>query len=483
MDNPIISDVQDVAIYLTAPDIFPVGETTVTWTVVDGSDNSSTADQIITIVDTTKPALSIPKDQIVEASSLQDTLVEIGQARAHDITGISSIVHNAPNVFPLGSTLIAWTATDNHGNTTTAYQRITIVDSTSPTIISPENIAAEAIDPTMNYIELGELSAVDSVGIESITNDKPIAFPFGSTIVTWTVTDTSGNISQATQVVTLIDTTPPDIFAPSDIIAEATGSSNTMAGLGEAIADDIIGIASITSHPSTLSVGETIVTWTATDTSGNSATATQIVTIVDTTAPELIVPEDVMISAFSLEMQVEIGEAEAHDSVDLTPTITNDSPDTFHLGDTVVTWNVSDEFGNSASSQQIISVQPCGKPISYYNQIFGTTVSDTIVGTGVADLIFALGGDDMIFGGEGDDCIIGGEGDDLLFGGAGNDHLFGGADNDHLIGGDGDDILNGYSGDDKLTGGIGTDVLDGGDGFDSSYDSASDIIIECEEQL
>ena len=256
-----------------------------------------------------------------------------------------------------------------------------------------------------------------------------------------------------------------------------------MAGLGEAIADDIIGIASITSHPSTLSVGETIVTWTATDTSGNSATATQIVTIVDTTAPELIVPEDVMISAFSLEMQVEIGEAEAHDSVDLTPTITNDSPDTFHLGDTVVTWNVSDEFGNSASSQQIISVQPCGKPISYYNQIFGTTVSDTIVGTGVADLIFALGGDDMIFGGEGDDCIIGGEGDDLLFGGAGNDHLFGGADNDHLIGGDGDDILNGYSGDDKLTGGIGTDVLDGGDGFDSSYDSASDIIIECEEQL
>ena len=483
LDNPTISDVQDVTIYLTAPDIFPVGKTTVTWTVVDGSDNSSTADQIITIVDTTKPALSIPQDQIVEASSLQDTLVEIGQAKAHDITGISSIVHNAPNVFPLGSTLIAWTATDNHGNIKTAYQRITVVDNTSPTIISPEDIVAEAIDPTMNYIELGELSASDNVGIESVTSDKPITFPFGSTTVTWTVTDTSGNISQETQVVTLIDTTPPDIFAPSDVVAEATGSSNTMAGLGEAIADDIIGVASITNNPSTLSIGETTVTWTATDTSGNSASATQIVTIVDTAAPELIVPEDIMISAFSLEIQVEIGEAEAYDLVDPTPTVTNDAPDTFHLGDTVVTWNVSDEFGNSASSQQIISVQPCGKPISYYNQIFGTTVDDTIVGTGVADLIFALGGDDMIFGGEGDDCIIGGEGDDLLFGGAGNDHLFGSVGNDHLIGGEGDDILNGYSGDDKLTGGTGTDVLDGGDDYDVSYDSASDIIIKCEEQL
>ena len=483
LDNPTVSDIQDITIYLTAPDVFPVGETMITWIAVDESDNSSTADQIITIVDTTKPALTIPHDQVVEASSPQDTLVEIGQANAHDITGISSIVHNAPNVFPLGSTLIAWTATDNYGNITTSYQKITVVDTTPPTVISPQDIVAEVIDPTMNYIELEELDASDDVGIESITNDKPITFPFGSTTVTWTVTDTSGNISQITQDVTLIDTTPPDVFAPSDIVAEATGPSNTMAGLGEAIADDIIGIASITNQPSILSIGETTVTWTATDTSGNSSSATQIITIVDTTSPELIVPEDVMISAFSLEMQIKIGEAEAYDLVDPTPAITNDSPDTFHLGDTIVTWNVSDEFGNSASSQQIISVQPCGKPISYYNQIFGTTASDTIVGTGVADLIFALGGDDMIFGGEGDDCIIGGEGDDLLFGSAGNDHLVGSAGNDHLIGGDGDDILNGYSGDDKLTGGIGTDILDGGDDFDSSYDSVSDIIIKCEEQL
>ena len=59
----------------------------------------------------------------------------------------------------------------------------------------------------MNYIGIGELDAADSVGIESVTNDKPITFSFGSTTITWTVTDTSGNISQATQVVTLVDTT------------------------------------------------------------------------------------------------------------------------------------------------------------------------------------------------------------------------------------------------------------------------------------
>ena len=552
LDNPIVSDIQDAIIYIIAPDVFPIGETIVTWTAVDASGNSAITTQTVTIVDTTKPGLSIPDDQTVEASSLDETLVDIGQAKAHDITGISSIVHNAPDVFPLGSSLIAWTATDNHDNITTAYQTITVVDTTSPIIISPQDITSEAIDPTMNYIELGELVASDSVGIESIINDKPITFSFGSTTVTWTVTDTSSNISQATQVVTLVDTTLPEIFAPTNIVAEATGLSSTMVELGEATAHDIMGIASVTEHPlrffvlgettitwtatdtsgnsasatQTVTIvdttspsitapgsitmeaassdsnivtlgnpvssdlvdipsisnnapdlfplGETIVTWTATDTSGNSASATQTVTIVDTTSPELIMPEDIMIGAFALEKQVEIGEAEVNDLAGSILTITNDAPNSFPLGDTVVTWNVSDEFGNSASSQQVISVQPCGKSLSYYNQIFGTPAADTIVGTDVADLIFAFAGDDIIFGGEGNDCIIGGDGDDLIFGNAGGDHL---------VGGEGNDILKGFSGDDKLTGGTGTDVLDGGDDYDVSYDSASDIIIKCEEQL
>jgi len=553
LGNPVSSDLVDIpSISNNAPDVFPVGETAVIWTAVDESGNSASATQTVTIVDTTKPGLSIPQDQTVEASSLEGTLVEIGQAEAHDITGISSIVHDAPDVFPLGSTLIAWTATDNHDNITIAYQRITIVDTTTPTIISPQDIVAEVIDPTMNYIGLGELSAADSVSIESVTNDKPITFPFGSTTITWTVTDTSGNISQATQVVTLVDTTDPEIIAPSDIVAEATDLSGTMIELGEATAHDVMGIASVTEHPPRFFVlgettvtwtttdtsgnsasatqtvtivdttspiitapdsitveatsadsntvalgnpvssdlvdipsisnnapdvfplGETTVTWTAVDESGNSASATQTVTIVDTTSPELTMPEDVMISAFSLEKQVEIGEAQAHDLAGSALTITNDAPDTFPLGDTIVTWNVSDELGNSSSSQQVISVQPCGKSLSYYNQIFGTPAADTIVGTEVADLIFAFAGDDMIFGGEGNDCIIGGDGDDLIFGNSGSDHL---------VGGEGNDILKGFSGDDKLTGGTGTDVLDGGDDFDVSYNSASDIIIKCEEQL
>jgi len=552
-ETPDTYDILGVmSITSNAPEFFPLGETIVTWTATDIVGNTSTMEQKVIVVDTTTPDLTIPEDQIVEATSIEETLVEIGEAEAYDITGISSISNNAPEMFSLGSTVVTWVSIDSNGNTTTSEQTITIVDTIPPSIFVPVDIVAEAVDPVLNFIELGDATTYDHVGIESVTNDKPDSFSFGDTTVTWTAVDTSGNISTGTQLVTIIDTTIPEIVAPSDVTVEATGISSTVVKIGEATIYDIIQVYTITSDspdtfplgetvitwtatdssgnsatatqtvtvvdttapgitapdsiiieasgaegnladiglgsgndtveiisvtsdsPDTFPLGETVITWTATDSSGNSATATQTVTVVDTTAPELIVPEDVIVDSFSLENLVEIGDAYALDLIDMLPTITNDAPETFSLGNTIVTWNVSDNFGNSNSFQQVVSVQVCGQSLSEYNQILGTSEDDILIGTDVSDLIFALGGNDIVSGGQGNDCIIGGEGDDIIFGNAGNDHL---------VGGEGYDIIKGNSGDDKLTGGLGFDVVDGGDDHDTSYDSASDIVIKCEEEL
>ncbi|MEE2601194.1 MAG: HYR domain-containing protein [Thermoproteota archaeon] len=550
--NPYISDIQEVIIYKDAPELFTIGETSVTWIVTDASGNHSVSTQTVSIIDTTIPDFTVPEDLTIEATSLEATFVEIGQAQAEDITGISSIANNAPETFPLGSTVVSWSATDNYGNTVADDQTITVVDTTAPTIIAEQDIVVEAVDPIMNHIELNTPDAADNVGIESIVNDSSDTFSIGSTVVTWTVTDTYGNNSQATQVVTVVDTTAPEVSIPSDIVAEAVGISNNSVELGIATAVDIMGVVSISNNapgfypigettitwtaidlagnsatatqtvtivdttapsisapdsvtveatsvssntvelsnpisndlidipiisnnaPGFYPIGETTITWTAIDLAGNSATATQTVTIVDTTAPELTIPDQVVISAFSLEEQVQVGTGTAFDLTDSVPTIVNDAPETFPLGDTIVTWNAYDKFGNTAVSQQVISVQPCGQPVSYYNQILGTSEDNIIRGTDLADLIFAFGGDDIIYGGQGNDCIVAGEGNDLVFGNAGSDHL---------VGGEGNDILKGYSGEDKLTGGLGFDVLDGGDDFDLSYDSVSDIVINCEEEL
>ena len=42
-------------------------------------------------------------------------------------------------------------------------------------------------------------------------------FPVGSTTVTWKATDSSGNTATDTQVVTIVENTPPSIQAPADL--------------------------------------------------------------------------------------------------------------------------------------------------------------------------------------------------------------------------------------------------------------------------
>ena len=185
-------------------------------------------------------------------------------------------------------------------------------------------------------------------------------------------------------------------------------------------------------------------------------------------------PEIVIVDATGLLSIVPIGQATSTDLTDLSPVIINDAPEIFPLGETLVTWSVTDTFGNSVSEIQKIEVQACGKPISYYNMIEGSFDDDIIMGTNLPDLIFAYGGDDIIGGGKGNDCIFGGEGDDIIFGNEGNDNL---------TGNEGNDIIKGNAGDDIITAGAGMDVIDGGDDIDMCEDSQNsdgDIIVKCE---
>jgi sugar lactone lactonase YvrE len=458
-----------------APSTFPLGETIVTWVATDPSGNSINGTQKITVVDTTAPTITIPDDITIEASSPDKNLVSIGSAKADDNVGVTAITNDAPAVFAVGKTIVTWSATDAAGNIVTASQTVTVVDTTKPSILSPEDVVVEATDPLQNFVTLGNATASDSVGVVSITNDAPTAFAFGKTVVTWTAIDEAGNSASDIQTITVNDTTNPKVTAPTDVKVEAASLTNNVVSIGTATAKDIMGIATITNDaPDTFPFGETIVTWTATDPSGNSATATQKIIVIDTTGPKLTVPDNIVIDATSLETTVSIGQATATDIIDSNPKITNDAPSTFPLGETIVTWKSTDQFGNSANLTQTVTVQACGKPVSLYNLIIGGQDDDTLTGTNLADLIFGLEGVDIITGEEGDDCIIAGDGDDIVFGNDGDDTVTG--DN-------GNDIIRGGSGEDKLNGNSGFDIIDGGDDHDScnvDENTSYDVVTKCE---
>jgi len=171
---------------------------------------------------------------------------------------------------------------------------------------------------------------------------------------------------------------------------------------------------------------------------------------------------------------VEFGLASVEDIIDDSPIITNDAPEVFQLGETIITWTATDKFGNSLSVPQIVFVQACGNSPSYYNTIVGSEDDDLLTGTTLPDLIFAKGGDDIISGSKGNDCILGGEGNDIIFGNDGNDNI---------LGQDGNDIIKGHSGDDIIFGGFGFDIIDGGEDIDICKiidEQNTDIVIKCE---
>ena len=49
-----------------------------------------------------------------------------------DNCGVKSVVSDAPSVFPLGTTTVTWTVTDDSDNTQTTTQKITVVDNQAP---------------------------------------------------------------------------------------------------------------------------------------------------------------------------------------------------------------------------------------------------------------------------------------------------------------------------------------------------------------
>src|SRR4029077_2647343 len=136
---------------------------------------------------------------VVQASGML-TLVSIGQATATDDTSVT-ITNDAPAKFPLGTTMVTWVATDSGGNISKAVQKITVIDTTAPTLTAPPNVTVEAKSPDRNSVDLGLPSAFDAVGVLSVTNDAPAYFPLDQTIVTWTAKDASGNDATTKQIV------------------------------------------------------------------------------------------------------------------------------------------------------------------------------------------------------------------------------------------------------------------------------------------
>jgi len=210
------------------------------------------------------------------------TNVALGTCRASDLSKIVSIVSDAPaGGYPVGTTIVTWSATDALGNVGTGIQKVTIADTTLPVIRAPSDVATDAINGNPAIATLGMATVTDIFAV-TVSNDAPATYSVGTTTVTWTAVDANGNTASATQrvFVALLDTLPPVVTAPPDVFATSSGG-NTAVNLGAASANDNIdGMVAVSSNaPAAFPTGVTIVTYTAADAAGNTGTAVQRVIV------------------------------------------------------------------------------------------------------------------------------------------------------------------------------------------------------------
>ena len=242
-----------------------------------------------------------------------------------------------------------------------------VADTTPPTITEPRDMTVEAT-ALLTPVTIETPDVTDGTHPNPTITRTPTKtlFPVGVTVITWTATDSSGNSDTATQIITIQDTTPPTITKPTNKTFEATGeqTSLTSAQIGTATATDLVDsnptVTSNIPQSFEFNVTATPITWTATDSYGNSDTVTQIITIRDTTSPTITAPADVSFTTTDTSIALtsaDYGTATAMDRVDSSPTITSNAPPSFRADrTTTITWTATDDYGNSAHAPQLVTV-------------------------------------------------------------------------------------------------------------------------------
>ncbi len=298
---------------------FPVGTTTVVFTVTDASGNTATCSMDITVTDDEAPTyVNCPTTLVMIGNDPDECSGKLNWSIpvATDNCGIASNTQTAGpasgSVVPVGQTYtVVYTATDIYGNTATCSFNIMVVDTQDPEfdadIVMPGNVTVECDAVPAPFVLTNDdvhdnCTAPEDLVIEftetSTQDPDPNNCGHYNYVITrtWTVTDEAGNVTTHVQKITVQDTKAPvptctdvtltlDLFgnATLDPVAAANGTTDNCAPFSA------LTITASQTDFNCDDLGENFVTLTIADPCGNTATCTIKVTVLEGAAP--CVPE------------------------------------------------------------------------------------------------------------------------------------------------------------------------------------------------
>jgi len=371
-----------------------------TWTATDECGNISTYTQTIKVVDNEAPVFN----GILPANVTYSCNAEVpipAVLTATDNCGVATVTFTETRTDgACGNNYIlirTWTATDVCGNKTQHTQTITVDDKTAPVFTTaPENVIVEC-DGAGNLTEFnawlasyGGSSATDNCGAVTmshhIEDTNTICGYAGTVIVNFIATDSCGNKAFKQAAFIIRDTMAPVIGTmASDLTIECgTGEDALNAWLnnhGGAVASDLCGTVTWTHNYNGLTTlgcgttGSALVTFTATDSCGNSSTTQATVSIVDTQVPVLVKAAQSLTVSCSSNTSEQLTNwlnnhagSEASDSCSVVTWTNNYVAGNFiaacgSTGHIDVTFTGSDACGNTVSTTATFTIEDKTAPV------------------------------------------------------------------------------------------------------------------------
>ena len=278
-----------------------VGENVVTLTVTDVNGNTAEETAVVTVQDNMAPTV-IAQDMTVEldVSGVASISIEDIDNGSYDNCAIDTRQLDATSFdcLDVGDNNVTLTVTDVNGNEAQQTAIVTVEDNIGPTVITQDTLIELNPDGEANVTSLeidngsDDNCAIDTYDLDQSFFDES---DIGENVVTLTVTDVHGNATSETAIVTIADNTPPTIITqPVTLYLDMNGEATLTPGELDNGSYDNVEITSMEidlDYFACGDLGEYTVTLTASDMSGNSSSATETVTVLDTITPSDLLVE------------------------------------------------------------------------------------------------------------------------------------------------------------------------------------------------
>ncbi|MBC2170464.1 immunoglobulin-like domain-containing protein [Listeria booriae] len=309
-----------------------------------------------------------------------------------DVTGNITVTANDVNVNQEGTYHVTYSVTDSDDNTTTKTITVTVTSNDAPVITAVDKTVKKgaSFDPMVGVTasDTEDGNVTDKV---TVTANDVDTSAVGTYHVTYSVTDSDGNTTTKTITVTVTSNDAPVITA-SDKTLKKGGSFDPMAGVSASDTEDgnVTSSVSVTANDvDTSAVGTYHVTYSVTDSDGNTTTKTITVTVTSNDAPVIVASDQTIKKGKAFDVMAGVSASDLEDgNVTSGITVTANDVDTNTVGTYHVTYSVTDSDGNTTTKTITVTITSNDAPTfttsdvylkvgDKFNPYAGITASDT----------------------------------------------------------------------------------------------------------